>query len=59
MPDSGSRAMINAAIGLTTDTWQGDTGVTTAKPGGYGTGDASAKVMANTTAARRPSAFWL
>jgi hypothetical protein len=50
-PDSGTRAMINAAIGLTTHTWQGDTGVTTAKPGGYGSGDVFGKVRdANTTA---------
>ncbi len=50
-PDSGSRAMINAAIGLTTHSWQGDTGVTTAKPAGYGTGDVFAKVMGNNTTA--------
>ena len=50
-PDSGTRAMINAAIGLTTHSWQGDAGVTAAKPGGYGSGDVFAKVMgANTTA---------
>ena len=50
-PDSGTRAMINANIGLTTHNWQGDTGVTTAKPGGYGSGDVFGKVRdANTTA---------
>ncbi|HEX9105555.1 MAG TPA: hypothetical protein VF997_25260, partial [Polyangia bacterium] len=43
-PDSGTRAMINAALGLTTHNWQGDTGVTTAKPGGYGSGDVFNKV---------------
>ncbi len=49
--DSGTRAMINANIGLTTHNWQGDTGVTTAKPGGYGSGDVFGKVQsANTTA---------
>ena len=38
--DSGTRAMINANIGLGAHDWiGGDTGATTAKPGGYGSGD--------------------
>ena len=43
-PDSGTRAMINAALGLTTHNWQGDAGVTASKPGGYGSGDVFNKV---------------